>query len=166
MNDSFVVVDKSVRPNEIVAAPAPDGDIIAFYRPKGWRDPNDLIVHRAIDKFSKGNVTYFYTKGDANPWRDSWEVPEDYVLGKVVDVSLQPYTVWGLWLLVTAAIATVTGVLSLVLFVLIRAEKKVTKPISYPAKPPPIIRVCPQCGRVLAEEAKFCSNCGKKLKTT
>jgi hypothetical protein len=28
---------------------------------------------------------------------------------------------------------------------------------------PPITRICPNCGRVLAEDAKFCPHCGKAL---
>jgi hypothetical protein len=38
------------------------------------------------------------------------------------------------------------------------------KPSPPPAPAPtPITRVCPQCGRVLTEEVKFCPNCGKDL---
>jgi len=61
------------------------GDIIVFYNPaKPYKDPNDLIVHRAINKTSKDGKLYFKTQGDANPGPDSREVPEDYVVGKVV----------------------------------------------------------------------------------
>jgi signal peptidase len=63
------------------------GDIIVFYNPrKGFRDPNDLIVHRAINK-SYDEVEdrwEFKTQGDANPGPDNWDVPEDFVVGKVV----------------------------------------------------------------------------------
>lgn len=35
---------------------------------------------------------------------------------------------------------------------------------SYPAQyPQPITRICPQCGRVLTQEVKFCPYCGKQL---
>lgn len=61
------------------------GDIIVFYNPKSYKDPNDLIVHRAVDKISRNGTWYFKTHGDANPGtQDRWEVPEDYVVGKVV----------------------------------------------------------------------------------
>ncbi len=83
-----LIIVQGLDPDKINAAAFPDGDIIVFYRPKGWRDPNDLIVHRAVEKFSEGNVTYFRTKGDANPWQDSWEVPEDYLIGKVVSLRI------------------------------------------------------------------------------
>lgn len=86
-----IIVVQGLNPDKINAAPAPDGDIIVFYRPKGWRDPNDLIVHRAIEKFSSGNITYFKTKGDANFGPDSWSkggVPEDYLIGKVISLRV------------------------------------------------------------------------------
>jgi len=64
---------------------APDpGDIIVFYNPRGNKDPNDLIVHRAVDKISRNGTWYFKTQGDANPGPDPKEVPEDYLVGKVV----------------------------------------------------------------------------------
>ena len=64
-------------------APNP-GDIIVFYEPKGYKDPNDLIVHRAVDEILRNGTWYFKTQGDANPGPDPKEVPEDYVVGKVV----------------------------------------------------------------------------------
>ena len=83
-----LIVVQGLDPDEINAASDPEGDIIVFFRPKGWRDPNDLIVHRAIDKFSRENILYFKTKGDANPGPDSWEVPQDYLVGKVVSLRV------------------------------------------------------------------------------
>jgi signal peptidase len=83
-----LIVVQGSNPAEINAAQAPEGDIIVFYRPKGWRDPDDLIVHRAIDKFSRENITYFKTKGDANFGPDNWEVPQDYLIGKVVSLRV------------------------------------------------------------------------------
>lgn len=72
---------KGVNAREIKAEPAPEGDIIVFYRPV---PPQDPIVHRAIDKRLENGIWYFKTKGDNNPGPDGWEVPEDYVIGKVV----------------------------------------------------------------------------------
>jgi len=61
------------------------GDIIVFYNPrKGFRDPNDLIVHRAINKTLRDEKWYFKTQGDANSGPDNWDVHEDFVVGKVV----------------------------------------------------------------------------------
>jgi hypothetical protein len=36
-------------------------------------------------------------------------------------------------------------------------------PPQQPAYQQPITRICPQCGRVVAENVKFCQNCGKQL---
>ncbi len=83
-----LIVVQGSNPDEINAAAAPQGDIIVFYRPKGRRDPNDLIVHRAIDKFSRGDILYFKTKGDANLGPDNWEVPQDYLIGRVVSLRV------------------------------------------------------------------------------
>lgn len=79
-----LIIVQGVNPAEINAAPEPEGDIIVFYRPGGRADPNDLIVHRAVDKSLVDGKLYFKTKGDANPQPDHWDVPEDYVVGKVV----------------------------------------------------------------------------------
>lgn len=84
----LIIVQGVPNASNIKAAPkdAPEpGDIIVFYNPrKGFRDPNDLIVHRAVDKIFKDDKLYFTTQGDANPGPDSRDVPEDYVVGKVV----------------------------------------------------------------------------------
>ncbi len=86
----LIIVQGVPNASNVEAAPknAPEpGNIIVFYNPrKGFRDPNDLIVHRAINKSydeSEGKWK-FKTQGDANPSPDSWEVPEDYLIGKVV----------------------------------------------------------------------------------
>ncbi len=86
----LIIVQGVSNASNVEAAPknAPEpGNIIVFYNPrKGFRDPNDLIVHRAINKSydeSEGKWK-FKTQGDANPSPDSWEVPEDYLIGKVV----------------------------------------------------------------------------------
>lgn len=42
-------------------------------------------------------------------------------------------------------------------------SRKTEKPA--PPSPPPITRVCIQCGQALAKEEKFCPNCGKELKS-
>lgn len=84
-----IIIVQGVDPDEINAAPRPEGDIIVFYNPaKGWRDPNDLIVHRAIEVRVQGDKLYFKTKGDANPGPDVREVPEDYLVGKVLPLRI------------------------------------------------------------------------------
>jgi len=83
-----IIIVQGLNPEKIKAAEAPDGDIIVFYRPKGWYDPDDLIVHRAIEKTNEGGVWKFETQGDANRWPDSWEVTQDYLIGRVVSLRL------------------------------------------------------------------------------
>lgn len=81
----LIIVQGVSDPSEIVAAPKPNGTVIVFHKPN---DPSELIVHRAISG-SLNNLDgewYFQTKGDANPTRDSWDVPYRSVVGKVVGV--------------------------------------------------------------------------------
>jgi signal peptidase len=59
------------------------GDVIIFYRPG---DPDELIVHRAIEKWEDGSIWKFHTKGDANDNEDSWIVRETDIIGKVIGV--------------------------------------------------------------------------------
>lgn len=85
-----IIVVQGLNPDKINAAEAPDGDIIVFYNPRYSRDPNKLIVHRAINK-SDGEGEgkwYFRTKGDANFGPDNWAVPEDYLIGRVVSLRV------------------------------------------------------------------------------
>lgn len=68
---------------------AEPGDIIVFHKPT---DTSELIVHRAIDKESRGGIWYFQTRGDANSGADNWDgdwktdcdLAENYLVGKVV----------------------------------------------------------------------------------
>lgn len=84
----LIIVQGVPNASNIKAAPqnaSEPGDIIVFYNPqKGFRDPNDLIVHRAIDSDRRDGKWYFTTQGDANPSPDDWKVPEDYIVGRVV----------------------------------------------------------------------------------
>jgi signal peptidase len=58
------------------------GDIIVFYKPY---DPNDRIVHRAVDKIDNGDGTYsFKTWGDNNPYADPWTINENALIGKYI----------------------------------------------------------------------------------
>lgn len=83
-----LIVVHGLDPNKINAAQAPEGDIIVFYNPRYSRDPNKLIVHRAINKTYEGGMLKFTTKGDANLGPDSWAVPEDYLIGRVVSLRV------------------------------------------------------------------------------
>jgi len=76
----LVVVQGGLNPGEIYAVPG-NGDIIVFRKPT---DPDEFIVHRAVNKVYRGSSWFFKTKGDSNLGSDPWEVPEDYVIGKVV----------------------------------------------------------------------------------
>jgi len=74
----------------------PDSDIIIFKKPT---DPNELIVHRIVNKEERDGKIYFFTKGDGNsntkwpdipitseydPWNQGNGISEDLVVGKVV----------------------------------------------------------------------------------
>ena len=56
-----------------------------------------------------------------------------------------------LWTLITFFLS----IIGLILYLVVRESN-----ISEPQR---ITRVCPKCGRVLSEDAKFCPRCGKEL---
>ncbi len=79
----LIVVQGGLTADDIFAAYG-TGDIIVFYKPG---NPQELIVHRAVEKFQNGDDWYFKTKGDHNPSVDTWPgggVLESDVIGKVV----------------------------------------------------------------------------------
>ncbi len=57
------------------------GDIIVFHNPT---NPDDLIVHRAVEKHQNGDAFYLKTQGDNNSVIDRWEIYDDDLVGKVV----------------------------------------------------------------------------------
>lgn len=74
----------------------PASDIIIFKKPT---DPDELIVHRIVEKEERDGEIFFFTKGDGNsntkwpdipssseydPWNHGNGIPEDLVVGKVV----------------------------------------------------------------------------------
>ncbi len=74
----------------------PASDIIIFKKPT---DPDELIVHRIVEKEERDGKIFFITKGDGNsntkwpdipssseydPWNQGNGIPEDLVVGKVV----------------------------------------------------------------------------------
>lgn len=83
----FVYVKNVTGQAEVYASPV-DGDIILFQAPMV---PDELILHRAVEKFQQDSTWYFKTKGDSNAANDYWNLPEDDVIGKVVALSrVQP----------------------------------------------------------------------------
>lgn len=56
-----------------------------------------------------------------------------------------------LWLIVVI----ILGIVGLIIYLLVRAGEK--------GKKEEIKRICPQCGRVIKEDVKYCPNCGKEL---
>ena len=66
---------------DINAEPAPNGDIIVFLSP-GSTD--EYIVHRAINRYISDGSISFQTKGDNNQAPDSFRVPTNNIIGKVI----------------------------------------------------------------------------------
>jgi signal peptidase len=87
----LIIVQGFSNYNEINAVPAPDGTIIVFHKPS---DPEELIVHRAVDKADENGTWFFQTKGDNNGSPDYWTgdgtssgwVSQRLLVGKVVGV--------------------------------------------------------------------------------
>lgn len=78
-----LIIVQGIAPEEIKAAPYPDGDIIVFHEQHAG---GELIVHRAIAKEIRNETWYFQTQGDGNAGADSPtpNIPEDQVVGKVI----------------------------------------------------------------------------------
>lgn len=87
----LIVVQGGLDPSEIFVNYT-NGDIIVFhnYLPGGAilspsLPSDDLIVHRAVKGSQNSSGFWFFTtKGDNNFYEDSWKVPQNYVVGKVV----------------------------------------------------------------------------------
>ncbi len=74
-----LIIVQGVNPEDIHAAPEPDGDIIVYRQLYS----DDLIVHRAIEKIVENGNVSFVTKGDGNTGPDH-PIPASRVVGKVV----------------------------------------------------------------------------------
>ncbi|MCW3981984.1 MAG: signal peptidase I [Candidatus Bathyarchaeota archaeon] len=127
---------------------ASPGDVIVFHThlPGGpnlrpWTSGDELIVHRAVEKNQVGEKWEFKTWGDNNGQMDSWDVPEAYVVGKVVGVV--PY-VGGipLYIRTPTGIAIIVGLIAILIVVeivipLIREKETTeTQKEDLPSEPP------------------------------
>jgi signal peptidase I len=169
--EDTILVDTSVTTEDIYTHYG-NGDIIIFHtymlggpnlRP-GY--PDELIVHRAINKTLTNGILYFSTKGDNNQTPDFWHVPENYVVGKVIDINPQlgpmPLTMTSLILAICAAIGT--GFASVFLFAFRRKEKTRAEPAVELTRITTEISSCSKCGKQLPKgDLKFCPFCGASL---
>jgi len=83
LNKGDLIIVQGVIDAGTIVAEAGTGDVIVFHKPG---DPEQLIVHRAVEKWEDGDVWKFNTKGDANSGDDHWirSVEETDIVGKVV----------------------------------------------------------------------------------
>lgn len=88
----LLTVKTNVTASQIYAVPQPDGDIIAFYNPN---KPDEIIIHRAIQKTYVNDTWHFRMKGDYNPMADPWEILEENIVGKIIVFSRKFYA--GTW---------------------------------------------------------------------
>ena len=72
----LIVVQGGLNVSDIIAEYG-TGDVIVFHKPG---DPDELIVHRAVEK----NGDSLRTKGDANTPIDNWSVFDSHLVGRVV----------------------------------------------------------------------------------
>lgn len=63
-----------------------NGDVISFYSSDPMLD-GAVNTHRVVDIYEESGHTKFVTKGDANNAVDSYDVDEEYLIGKVVASS-------------------------------------------------------------------------------
>jgi hypothetical protein len=80
------------------------------------------------------------------------------------------HTSWGIIILVFSIITpgNILGIIGGILALVFNPAPVGTVPPAQPYAPygqpqKPITRVCPQCGFVLDEDAKFCTHCGKQV---
>jgi signal peptidase len=72
----LIVVQGGLNVNNVIAE-YETGDIVVFHKPS---NPDELIVHRAVEKINDE----LRTKGDNNDHADYWTVTNDELVGKVV----------------------------------------------------------------------------------
>ena len=108
------------------------GDIVVFHKPG---DPDELIVHRAVDKVTDG----LRTKGDNNNSADYWTVTDNDLVGKVVGVvplighiPLFVHTTMGITIIL---IVILLLILLEFVFPIARGKPKTSEPKEEPAPP-------------------------------
>jgi signal peptidase I len=167
VND-IIIVEKTNNPNQIYAAVAPEGDIVLFHKPN---DPDELIVHRAVEKVQIGATWYFQTKGDNNVVPDYWVgddtnngwISEQYVVGKVSEINPPLYAILFatnmlMWWCIGVSI--VSGMGCVLVFTLTRTKMRHTQVLS--------TRICPACRKDLSnlpDDISVCPYCGTAFKT-
>jgi signal peptidase len=78
----FILVESINNFDNVVTGPPLEGNILVFMRP-GYLD--EYIVHRAISGTKTDSGWIYQTKGDNNPFQDGFLVPQDLVIGKVIN---------------------------------------------------------------------------------
>jgi len=78
----FIFIEAIDDFDTVVVGEPPQGDILVFIRP---RYSDEYIVHRAIEAYSTEDGWVYQTKGDNNKLPDAFKVPEDLVIGRVVN---------------------------------------------------------------------------------
>lgn len=120
LKDHYVLADTSISPENINAAPYPDGDIIIYE--SSYLANVELIVHRAVAEYRhEGILIGFITKGD-NSFVQDLPVPLDRIVGKIVNTDLQVTQFLGLlipWFWIAVAISIAAGLSSLAVALLI-----------------------------------------------
>jgi signal peptidase I len=118
-----IVVSKNVRranPDEISAAPYPDGDIVYAFL---WRElPQDreYVLSRVVEKYQAENGTwYLITQADTSESYDPWSpFPLHSVKGKVVAVNpIMPF--YFPWFTPLLFVSTMSGGCSCIIMVYI-----------------------------------------------
>jgi signal peptidase len=74
LNIGDLILIENINPKNIT-----NGTIISFYSPIGG-----VYTHRVIGIEVMSDKYYFRTKGDALDSPDSWLIPENYVIGRVI----------------------------------------------------------------------------------
>ena len=135
-----LILVQGVKPADLNAN-YPDSDIIVFHKPS---NPNELIVHRIVSQEEINGTLVFRTKGDGNgnKWpgspqlgMDSWSIPQELIVGKVV--GRIPW-IGHFALLMQNSIGTTLIILAIVLLVFIEfilpllQSKKKSRDVSEP----------------------------------
>lgn len=124
----LIVVQGGLDTSDIVTA-YETGDIIVFHKPG---KPEELIVHRAVERHQVGDTFWLKTKGDNNNGPDPWEVYDSDLVGKVVWII--PY-LGHIPLFVHTPAGTATIVILIVILVILEFAIPFTKEKKKPEQP-------------------------------